>query len=151
MKKGKVVSAAKTRMRSLYTRCITTLKNRCQNWAGHRVLALNRGEKEKVLTVKVEAPEEEIIAWLERKSLRGENPFTAPVIKEAVKDSYRRLIAPAIEREIRSDLTEKAEDGAIRVFGKNLQQLLMQPSHCGKSRSGMGSCLPYRVQASGSR
>ena len=132
MKKGKVVSAAKDPDSESVYEMYYDFEEPVSKLAGHRVLALNRGEKEKVLTVKVEAPEEEIIAWLERKSLRGENPFTAPVIKEAVKDSYRRLIAPAIEREIRSDLTEKAEDGAIRVFGKNLQQLLMQPPIAGK-------------------
>ena len=132
MKKGKVVSAAKDPDAESVYEMYYDFEEPVSKLAGHRVLALNRGEKEKVLTVKVEAPEEEIIAWLERKSLRGENPFTAPVIKEAVKDSYRRLIAPAIEREIRSDLTEKAEDGAIRVFGKNLQQLLMQPPIAGK-------------------
>lgn len=132
MKKGKVVSAAKDPDAESVYEMYYDFEEPVSKLAGHRVLALNRGEKEKVLTVKVEAPEEEIIAWLERKSLRGENPFTAPVIKEAVKDSYRRLIAPAIEREIRSDLTEKAEDGAIRVFGKNLHQLLMQPPIAGK-------------------
>ncbi len=132
MKKGKVVSVAKDPDAESVYEMYYDFEEPVSKLAGHRVLALNRGEKEKVLTVKVEAPEEEIIAWLERKSLRGENPFTAPVIKEAVKDSYRRLIAPAIEREIRSDLTEKAEDGAIRVFGKNLQQLLMQPPIAGK-------------------
>ena len=132
MKKGKVVSAAKDPDAESVYEMYYDFEEPVSKLAGHRVLALNRGEKEKVLTVKVEAPEEEIIAWLERKSLRGENPFTAPVIKEAVKDSYRRLIAPAIEREIRSDLTEKAEDGAISVFGKNLEQLLMQPPIAGK-------------------
>ena len=100
--------------------------------AGHRVLALNRGEKEKILTVKVNAPEEEILSWLKRQVIRRDNPHTTPALEQTVEDSYRRLIAPAIEREIRSDLTEKAEDGAIRVFGKNLEQLLMQPPIVGK-------------------
>ena len=104
--------------------------------AGHRVLALNRGEKEKFLTVKVEAPEEEIIRYLEKKTIVSDNPYTAPVIKETVEDSYRRLIAPAIEREIRNDLTERAEDGAIQVFGKNLEQLLMQPPIVGRTVLG---------------
>ena len=95
--------------------------------AGHRVLALNRGEKEKVLTVKVEAPEENILRYLEKQIVTQDNPYTAPVLREVAADSYRRLIAPAIEREIRSALTETAEAGAIKVFGKNLKQLLMQP------------------------
>ena len=100
--------------------------------AGHRVLALNRGEAEKVLTVKVNAPEERILRYLEKKLITKENEYTTPVIRAAVEDSYDRLIAPAIEREIRNDLTEKAEDGAINVFGKNLEQLLLQPPIAGK-------------------
>ncbi len=100
--------------------------------AGHRVLALNRGEKEKILTVKVEAPEEVILRYLEKQVITRDNPYTAPVLKEVAADSYRRLIAPAIEREIRSSLTEEAEAGAIKVFGKNLKQLLMQPPVAGR-------------------
>ncbi|CDA99751.1 putative uncharacterized protein [Firmicutes bacterium CAG:65] len=100
--------------------------------AGHRVLALNRGEAEKVLTVKVNAPEARILRYLEKKLITKENEYTTPVICAAVEDSYERLIAPAIEREIRNDLTEKAEDGAINVFGKNLEQLLLQPPIAGK-------------------
>ena len=100
--------------------------------AGHRVLALNRGEAAKVLTVKVNAPEERILRYLEKKLITKENEYTTPVICAAVEDSYDRLIAPAIEREIRNDLTEKAEDGAINVFGKNLEQLLLQPPIAGK-------------------
>ena len=100
--------------------------------AGHRVLALNRGEAEKVLTVKVNAPEERILRYLEKKLITKENEYTTPVICAAVEDSYDRLIASAIEREIRNDLTEKAEDGAINVFGKNLEQLLLQPPIAGK-------------------
>lgn len=100
--------------------------------AGHRVLALNRGEAEKVLTVKVNAPEERILRYLEKKLITKENEYTTPVICAALEDSYDRLIAPAIEREIRNDLTEKAEDGAINVFGKNLEQLLLQPPIAGK-------------------
>lgn len=100
--------------------------------AGHRVLALNRGEAEKVLTVKVNAPKERILRYLEKKLITKENEYTTPVICSAVEDSYDRLIAPAIEREIRNDLTEKAEDGAINVFGKNLEQLLLQPPIAGK-------------------
>ncbi len=100
--------------------------------AGHRVLALNRGEAEKMLTVKVNAPVERIIRYLETKLITKENEFTTPILKEVAADSYERLIAPAIEREIRNDLTEKAEDGAINVFGKNLEQLLLQPPIAGK-------------------
>ena len=104
--------------------------------AGHRVLALNRGEAEKYLTVKVLAPEESILKYLDKQIVTKENPFTAPVLREAAEDSYRRLIAPAIEREIRGSLTEKAESGAIRVFGKNLEQLLMQPPIAGQTVLG---------------
>ena len=100
--------------------------------AGHRVLALNRGEKEKFLTVKILAPEEKILRYLEKQVIVRENPVTSPVLKEVIEDSYRRLIAPAIAREIRNDMTEKAEDGAIHVFGKNLEQLLMQPPITGQ-------------------
>ena len=100
--------------------------------AGHRVLALNRGEEEKFLTVKVVAPVERILQYLNKKVITAENEFTTPILQVTVQDAYERLIAPAIEREIRNDLTEKAEDGAISVFGKNLQQLLMQPPIVGK-------------------
>ena len=100
--------------------------------AGHRILAINRGEKEKFLTVKIEAPTDRILSYLDRKIITNPQAFTAPVLHEALEDAYNRLIAPAIEREIRNDLFEKAEDGAIRVFGKNLEQLLMQPPIAGK-------------------
>ena len=100
--------------------------------AGHRVLALNRGEKEKILTVKVEAPEDRILRYLEKQIIKKENPNTTDALKEVIEDRYKRLIAPAIEREIRNAQTEKAEEGAMNVFGKNLQQLLMQPPLSGK-------------------
>ncbi|MBQ2426472.1 MAG: RNA-binding transcriptional accessory protein [Lachnospiraceae bacterium] len=100
--------------------------------AGHRVLALNRGEKEKILTVKIAAPVEKIQMYLEKQVVIRDNPVTTPVLKEVIADSYSRLIAPAIEREVRNELTEKAEDGAIKVFGKNLEQLLMQPPISGR-------------------
>ena len=103
---------------------------------GHRVLALNRGEKEKFLVVKLEAPEERILTYLCKKTITEENEIVTPVLEEAVTDSYKRLIAPAIEREIRNELTEQAEDGAIKVFGKNLEQLLMQPPIAGKTVLG---------------
>ncbi|MCM1192115.1 MAG: RNA-binding transcriptional accessory protein [Butyrivibrio sp.] len=100
--------------------------------AGHRILALNRGEAEKILTVKVNAPEERILQYLAKKNITVDNQYTSPILQEVMADSYERLIAPAIEREIRNALTEKAEDGAISVFGKNLEQLLLQPPIAGK-------------------
>ena len=99
---------------------------------GHRVLALNRGEKEKILTVKVEAPEEKILQYLEAHVITGKDPVTSLVLKEVVKDSYGRLMAPAIEREIRNAVTEKAENGAVQVFKKTLNQLLMEPPISGQ-------------------
>ena len=100
--------------------------------AGHRILALNRGEKEKILNVKITAPEEKILRFLEKKVITRDNPETAGILREVLEDSYKRLISPAIEREIRSELTENAETGAIKVFGKNLEQLLMQPPIMGR-------------------
>ncbi len=103
---------------------------------GHRVLALNRGEAEKFLVVKVIAPEEQILQYLGKKMIKNDNPITTPVIEEINQDAYERLIAPAIERDIRNEMTEKAEDGAISVFGKNLTQLLMAPPIAGKTVLG---------------
>ena len=100
--------------------------------AGHRTLAINRGEAEKILTVKIEAPEEKILQYLAKKVITKDNQYTSSLLKEALEDSYKRLIAPSIERDIRNELTEKAEDGAIKVFGKNLEQLLMQPPISGQ-------------------
>lgn len=100
--------------------------------AGHRILALNRGEKEKILTVKITAPEEKVLRFLEKKVITRDNPETSGILREVLEDSYKRLISPAIEREIRSELTENAEAGAIKVFGKNLEQLLMQPPIMGR-------------------
>lgn len=131
MRKGRVISTAKDPEAESVYEMYYEFEEPVQKLAGHRILALNRGEKEKFLTVKIEAPEEEILRYLERKTIRTENPFTTPVLKETVADSYHRLIQPAIEREIRNELTEKAEDGAIEVFGKNLHQLLMQPPIAG--------------------
>ena len=99
---------------------------------GHRTLALNRGEAEKILSVKINAPVERILKYLETQVISKDNEYTSPIIKEAIEDAYERLIAPAIEREIRNELTQRAEDGAISVFGKNLEQLLMQPPIAGK-------------------
>ena len=132
MKKGKVISAAKDPEAESVYEMYYEFEEPVSKLAGHRILALNRGEKEKFLTVKVEAPEEDILRYLEKKTIHKDNPYTGPVLKETVQDSYRRLIAPAIEREIRNELTEKAEDGAIEVFGKNLHQLLMQPPIAGR-------------------
>ena len=132
MKKGKVTSAAKDPEAESVYEMYYEFEEPVSKLAGHRILALNRGEKEKFLTVKVEAPEEDILRYLEKKTIHKDNPYTGPVLKETVQDSYRRLIAPAIEREIRNELTEKAEDGAIEVFGKNLHQLLMQPPIAGR-------------------
>ena len=127
MKRGRIVSAAKDEGTESVYEMYYAFDESISKLAGHRILALNRGEKEKILAVKLEAPEEDIIRYLNRKIIRRDNPNTTPALQEAIADSYKRLIAPAIEREIRNILTEQAEDGAIRVFGKNLEQLLMQP------------------------
>jgi uncharacterized protein len=134
--KGRVISAAKDEKAESVYEMYYDFEEPVNRLAGHRVLALNRGEKEKFLTVKIEAPEEDIIRYLEKKTIRGDNPYTTPILKDVAEDSYKRLIAPAIEREIRNDLTEKAEDGAIEVFKKNLEQLLMQPPIVGQTVLG---------------
>ena len=134
--KGRVVSQAKDEKAESVYEMYYDFEEPVSRLAGHRVLALNRGEKEKFLTVKVEAPEEDIIRYLVKKTIVLDNPYTTPVLKEVAEDSYKRLIAPAIEREIRNDLTERAEDGAIEVFGKNLEQLLMQPPIVGQTVLG---------------
>ncbi len=132
MEEGSISSAAKDENAESVYEMYYNYEEPLKKTAGHRVLALNRGESEKMLTVKVNAPVERIYTFLEKKVIINDNPVTTPVLQETVRDSYDRLIAPAIEREIRSDLTEKAEDGAISVFGKNLEQLLMQPPIAGK-------------------
>ncbi len=132
MKKGKLVSTAKDAEAESVYEMYYEFEEALSKLAGHRILALNRGEKEKFLTVKIEAPEDDILRYLEKQVIHQDNPYTTPVLKEVVEDSYKRLIAPAIEREIRSELTETAEDGAIEVFGKNLHQLLMQPPITGQ-------------------
>ena len=136
MKKGTLISQAKDPDQESVYEMYYDFEEPVSRLAGHRILAVNRGEKEKVLTVKIQAPEEEILSYLEHQVIRPGNPHTEPVLKEAVADSYKRLIAPAIEREIRSELTEKAEDGAIQVFGRNLHQLLMQPPIAGQTVLG---------------
>ena len=133
---GKVISQAKDENAESVYEMYYDFEEPVNRLAGHRVLALNRGEKEKFLTVKIEAPQDDILRYLEKKMIHSDNPYTTPILKEAVEDSYKRLIAPAIEREIRSDLTEKAEDGAISVFKKNLHQLLMQPPIVGQTVLG---------------
>ena len=134
--KGRVISAAKDEKAESVYEMYYDFEEPVNRLAGHRILALNRGEKEKFLTVKIEAPEEDIIRYREKKTIHGDNPYTTPILKAVVEDSYKRLIAPAIEREIRNDLTEKAEDGAIEVFKKNLEQLLMQPPIVGQTVLG---------------
>lgn len=132
MDKGTICSVARDEKEQSVYEMYYDFEEPVKKLAGHRVLALNRGEKEKFLTVKILAPEEEIIRYLEKQVIVRDNPNTTPVLKEAIEDSYKRLIGPAIEREIRSALTEAAEDGAIHVFGKNLEQLLMQPPIAGQ-------------------
>lgn len=131
-KKGMVTSTAKNPDTESVYEMYYEFSESVSKIAGHRILALNRGEAEKILTVKIEAPCEDIIRYLEKQVIVKDNPHTSPVLKAVTADSYQRLIAPAIEREIRSSLTESAEDGAIRVFGKNLEQLLMQPPIVGQ-------------------
>ena len=136
MQKGHIISSAKDEKAESVYENYYEFGEPVNRLAGYRTLALNRGEKEKFLTVKIEAPQEDILRYLEKKIIHGENLSTTQILKEAIEDSYKRLIAPAIEREIRGELTEKAEDGAIEVFGKNLEQLLMQPPIVGHTVLG---------------
>lgn len=136
MQKGHIISSAKDEKAESVYEHYYEFDEPVNRLAGYRTLALNRGEKEKFLTVKIEAPQEDILRYLEKKIIHGENLSTTQILKEAIEDSYKRLIAPAIEREIRGELTEKAEDGAIEVFGKNLEQLLMQPPIVGHTVLG---------------
>ncbi len=129
---GMITSAAKDETAQSVYEMYYAYEEPVKKAAGHRVLALNRGENEKVLTVKIVAPEEHVLQYLAKKTITSDNTYTTPFLKEVIADAYSRLIAPAIEREIRNELTEKAEDGAISVFGKNLEQLLMQPPITGK-------------------
>ncbi|MBO5460047.1 MAG: RNA-binding transcriptional accessory protein [Lachnospira sp.] len=135
-KEGKLISAAKDeKAESVYENYYEYSEN-LNTVPGHRVLAINRGEAEKFLTVKVEAPEDRILRYLEKQIIVKDNEYVTKVLKDTIEDSYERLIAPAIEREIRSSFTENAEDGAIKVFGKNLEQLLLQPPIAGKTVLG---------------
>lgn len=127
MEEGMLTSSARNEKETSVYEMYYQFSEPVKKAAGHRILALNRGEKEKFLNVKIEAPEEKILRYLEKQIIKKDNRNTAPVLQAVLEDSYRRLIGPAIEREIRAGLTEKAEAGAIRVFGKNLKQLLMQP------------------------
>ncbi|MCM1263387.1 MAG: RNA-binding transcriptional accessory protein [Butyrivibrio sp.] len=129
---GKLVSTAKDEKAQSVYEMYYNYEEPVKRAAGHRILAINRGENEKFLTVKIAAPEERILQYLRKKVIKNDNSVTTPILEEVISDSYIRLIAPAIEREIRNDLTEKAEDGAIAVFGKNLEQLLLQPPIAGK-------------------
>ncbi len=132
MDQGMISSSAKDEKTESVYEMYYNYEEAVKRCAGHRVLALNRGEKEKILTVKILAPQEQILRYLEKQVILRNNPITTPVLQDVVKDSYDRLIAPAIEREVRSTLTETAEAGAIKVFGKNLEQLLMQPPIAGR-------------------
>ena len=132
MSQGTLTSVAKDPEEKSVYENYYEFESKLSKLSGYQVLAINRGEKEKMLTVKIVAPEEEILRYLNKKVITRDNEHTTSCLQETIEDSYKRLIAPAIEREIRNDLTEKAEDGAIHVFGKNLEQLLMQPPIAGK-------------------
>lgn len=132
MEEGVLTSTAKDEKAESVYEMYYAYEEPLKKVVGHRILALNRGENEKFLVVKISAPVDRIRQYLAKKVLTSENEYTTPVLMEVIQDAYDRLIAPAIEREIRNDLTEKAEDGAISVFGKNLEQLLMQPPIVGK-------------------
>ena len=136
MQKGRLISTAKAPKAESVYEMYYEFDEALSKVAGHRTLAINRGEKEKILTVKIEAPTEDIIKYLKKQVITNDGAPTAAVLTEVVEDAYDRLIAPAIEREIRNNLTEEAEDGAIKVFGKNLEQLLMQPPIAGQTVLG---------------
>ncbi len=132
MREGTLTSTAKNKEEQSVYEMYYEFEEGIHKMAGHRVLAINRGENEKILTVKIVAPVEKILSYLEKKIIVRENLYTTAMIKETIADSYERLIAPAIEREIRNELTERAEEGAMKVFGKNLEQILMQPPIAGR-------------------
>ncbi len=145
-KSGKIISTAKNPEEKSVYEMYYDFEEGLTKIAGHRILALNRGETEKILTVSIEAPEEEILKYLYKKVIVKDNVYTTDILKEVCDDSYKRLIQPSIEREIRNALTEKAEDGAIKVFGKNLEQILMQPPIAGQTVLGWDPGIPYRLQ-----
>lgn len=124
---GKIITVAKDEEAESVYEMYYNFEEPLKKLAGHRVLAINRGENEKILTVKIEAPEDRVLQYLQKQVISRDNPYTTDILVATIEDSYKRLIAPAIEREIRNELTESAEDSAIKVFGKNLEQLLMQP------------------------
>lgn len=132
LKGGSLISTAKDKEAESVYEMYYEFQEPLTKLAGHRVLAINRGEKEKFLTVKIEAPQEDILRYLEKQIIVTTGNDTEPILKDVIADAYERLIAPAIERELRNDATEQAEDGAIKVFGKNLEQLLMQPPIAGQ-------------------
>ena len=136
MKEGLIVSEAQDKEQTSVYEMYYEYQESIKKVAPHRILAMNRGEKEKILSVKIEAPQDKILSYLEKRVIKNQNPHTIDYLKLSIEDSYKRLISGAIEREIRSSLTEKAEDGAIRVFGKNLEQLLMQPPIAGQTVLG---------------
>ena len=136
MQEGLLISNAKDEKEKSVYEMYYEFQEKLDKIAGHRILAINRGEKEKFVTVKIEAPEERIITYLKKMVITNDNANTNEILADTIEDSYKRLIAPAIEREIRNELTEKAEDGAIKVFGKNLEQLLMQPPIKGRNVLG---------------
>ena len=135
-KEGRLVSEAKDDKEKSVYEMYYHFAEPVSKIAGHRVLAINRAEKEKMVNVTIEVPEEKLIGWLKRQVVHQKNPYTTEMMEAAAEDSYRRLIAPAVEREVRNALTEKAEEGAMTVFGKNLQQLLMQPPIKGQTVLG---------------
>ncbi len=132
MREGVLVSTARDDTAQSVYEMYYSFREPVKKAAGYRVLAMNRGEKEKFLTVKVELPEDRVLSYLEKKLIVNDNPYTAKLLASAVRDSYERLIAPSVERDVRNELTEHAEDGAILVFSKNLNQLLMQPPITGQ-------------------
>lgn len=136
LREGMITSEAKDESQESVYETYYHFSQPLHKMAGHRTLAMNRGEAEKILTVKIEAPQDKILRYLEKQVIVKNNPHTSALLKETVADSYARLIAPSIEREIRNILTEEAEEGAIRVFGKNLEQLLMQPPIAGQTVLG---------------
>ena len=135
-KEGRLVSEAKDDKEKSVYEMYYHFAEQVSKIAGHRVLSINRAEKEKMVNVTIEVPEEKLIGWLKRQVVHQKNPYTTEMMEAAAEDSYRRLIAPAVEREVRNALTEKAEEGAMTVFGKNLQQLLMQPPIKGQTVLG---------------
>ena len=132
MNEGKIISKARDEKEKSVNENYYDYEEAVSKIPGHRILAINRGEKEKFLTVRIGVPEEKILRYLEKQVIRRDNSQTKELLKEVIEDSYHRLIAPAIEREVRNELTEKAEDGGIKIFGKNLEQLLMQPPITGR-------------------